>query len=133
MTDKAPSPIPVKQLDRYFEDRPPVDDRAIAVERRFHVVADRQPQVESRVEAVDRGDGEAHWEVIVEIDGVRAGVRARPPALQGRATRMKKRRVSEQRLLIISPHSSPTISDSAPRHATGSRGSGPSGPRRGAA
>ena len=98
MADKAPSPIPVKRLDQHFEDRPPVDDRTIAVERRFHVVADRQPRVESRVEAVDRGDGVPHWEVVVEIDGVRAGVRARPPALGGEATRVKKRRVSEERL-----------------------------------
>ena len=48
-----------------------MDDRAIAVERRFHVVADRQPQVGAGSRLSSAGTVKPHWEVIVEIDGVR--------------------------------------------------------------
>lgn len=48
----------------------------ITLERRFHIVADREPEVKTRLERVRRGDGEPFWEVIVEVDGVRVGGRA---------------------------------------------------------
>ncbi|MCA1710048.1 MAG: hypothetical protein LC808_44890, partial [Actinobacteria bacterium] len=52
----------------------------------------------TRLERVDRGDGKPDWEVIVDIDGVKAGARALPPALRGKATRVGKRRLTEDKL-----------------------------------
>jgi V8-like Glu-specific endopeptidase len=98
MTERTDRPVSVKRLDALFEPRDASDLTPIALQRRFHVVADREPRVETHVEAVDRGDGGSQWEVIVEIDGVRAGGRALPPALAGKATRVRKRRLSERRL-----------------------------------
>ncbi len=91
-------PIPVKRLDKHFETRDALDSRPTVLERRFHVVADKAPRIETRLELVDRGDGQSHWEVIVEVDGVRAGGRALPPRLGGKASRVKRRKVSEERL-----------------------------------
>ena len=38
------------------------------------------------------------WEVIVEIDGMRAGGRATPPPVHGKAVKAGKRRISEEQL-----------------------------------
>ena len=97
MTERADRPILAKKLDESFEARDAVNPAPITVERRFHIVADRQPRVTTRLERVERGDGQ-HWEVIVDVDGVQAGGRALPAALTGRATRIGKRSVSEQQL-----------------------------------
>jgi V8-like Glu-specific endopeptidase len=91
-------PIRIKDLERRFKSRGPREKTPIALERRFHVAADREPQVKTRLERVDRGKGQAHWEVVVEIDGVHAGARALPPRLKGRATKIQRRRVSEDQL-----------------------------------
>ena len=95
MPERVEKPIRVKQLEGQFKPRGPRKKSPIMVERRFHVAADRKPKVTTRLERVDRGKGQADWEVVVEIDGIRAGVRALPPLLKGRATRVRKRRVSE--------------------------------------
>ncbi|MBA3256165.1 MAG: hypothetical protein H0T64_05890, partial [Pyrinomonadaceae bacterium] len=88
----------MKELDQHFKPRGPLKETPIAIERHFHIAADRKPQVKTRLERIDRGDGQPQWEVIVEIDGVRAGGRALPPALKGRASKIKKRRISEDQL-----------------------------------
>ena len=98
MAEPVDKPIPAKELDKHFKSRGALKKRPIALERRFHVAADRKPQVKTRLERIDRGDGQRHWEVIVDIDGVSAGGRALPPALKGRARKAGKRRISEQRL-----------------------------------
>jgi V8-like Glu-specific endopeptidase len=95
--DTAP-PISLKRVEQIFTDREASSQQPIATERRFHVVAEDEPHVETRVELVDRGDGQSSWEVIVEIAGVRAGGRARPPLLSGKPTKVTKRKVSEERL-----------------------------------
>lgn len=98
MQERTQRPIPVKGLDQYFEPHGALKETPIVLERRFHIAADREPQVKTRLERVDRGDGQAHWEVIVEIDGVRAGRRALPSALKGKPTKAKRRRISEEEL-----------------------------------
>jgi V8-like Glu-specific endopeptidase len=98
MPDRIPRPVPVNELERHFKSRGPLRETPIALERRFHIAADRQPQVTTRLERNDRGDGQPHWEVIVSIDGVRAGGRALPPALKGRAVKIEKRHTGEEQL-----------------------------------
>ncbi len=86
MPEPVDKPVPAKELDKHFKPRGALKKTPIALERRFHVAADREPQINTRLERVDRGDGQRYWEVIVDIDGVSAGGRALPPALKGRAT-----------------------------------------------
>jgi len=98
MPNKIPKPIIFKELDEKFKSRDAILETPISVERRFHVAAERSPEVKTRVERVDRGDGKENWEVIVDINGVRAGGRGLPSALKGKATKIDKRQVSEDEL-----------------------------------
>jgi len=98
MPNRTQRPIPVKTLNRHFKARGPLKKTPIALERRFHIAADRKPEIKTRLERIDRGDGRNHWEVIVDIDGVRAGGRALPSALKGKASKVEKRRMSEEQL-----------------------------------
>jgi len=98
MSDRIPRPVPVQDLDQYFKPRGALKEMPIALERRFHVAADREPQVQTRFQRIDRGDGQPYWEVIVDIDGVRAGGRGLPPPLRGQASRLEPRRISEDQL-----------------------------------
>lgn len=98
MPKRVQRPILTKELDQHFQARGPLKEQPIALERRFHIAADHEPQIRSRLERIDRGDGQPHWEVIVEIDGVRAGGRALPPALRGQATKIERRRITEEQL-----------------------------------
>ena len=87
MPNRIEKPIRMKELERRFTPRGPREETPIALERRVHVAADREPQVRTRLDRVVRGEGQAHWEVVVEVDGVRAGARALPPPLGGRAAK----------------------------------------------
>ena len=98
MPDDIQRPVPVKELDQHFEARGALKETPIAIERRFHVAADREPEIKTRLERLDRGDGRPQWEVIVEIDGVRAGGRSLPSALKGEATMIVERQISEEEL-----------------------------------
>ncbi len=98
MQKRAPKPISVRKLNQVFKPHGAVKKKPIALERRFHIAADRKPQIKTRLERVDRADGQKHWEVIVEIDGVRAGGRALPSALKGEPSRIRRRRISEEDL-----------------------------------
>jgi len=98
MADEIQRPIPVKELDQHFEPRGAVKETPITIERRFHIAADREPEIKTRLERLDRGDDRPQWEVIVEIDGIRAGGRSLPPALKGEATEIVERQISEEEL-----------------------------------
>ena len=98
MPQRPPRPVAFKDLSEQFKARGALKDRAIAIERRFHVSAERQPSVKTRLERIDRGDGRPHWEVIVDIDGVRAGGRACARGLKGEATKVEKRTIAEEEL-----------------------------------
>jgi V8-like Glu-specific endopeptidase len=88
----------VKELDERFEARDALKPTPITLEPRFHVIADGEPRVETLLECVERGQGEPHWEVIVDVDGVRPGGRGLPQALNGEATKISKRKVTEEQL-----------------------------------
>jgi hypothetical protein len=98
MPDRIQRPVLVKNLSRRFKSRGPVKETPIEIERRFHVAADRKPEVEVRLERVDRGDGSSCWGVTVSVDGVRVGSRAKPPPVKGKATRITKRKIAENEL-----------------------------------
>lgn len=98
MEDEIQKPVSMQDLGRHFKTRAALKDQPIALERRFHVAADCPPQVRSRIERIDRGNGQSHWEVIVDIEGVRPGARAQPPPLRGEASRIGRRRISEAQL-----------------------------------
>jgi len=98
MADEIQRPIPVKELDQHFEPRGALKETHITIERRFHIAADREPEIKTRLERLDRGDDRPQWEVIVEIDGIRAGGRSLPPALKGEATEIVERQISEEEL-----------------------------------
>ncbi|MGA0559293.1 trypsin-like serine peptidase [Larkinella sp. VNQ87] len=98
MPDSNEKPVSFKELERHFQARKAVNDTPIQIERRFHVQADREPVVKTRLERVDRGDNQLHWEIVVELDGIRAGSRALPPALKGQAVKAERRKVSEDEL-----------------------------------
>lgn len=98
MPDQIAKPIPVRELDSVFKTRGPLKETPIAIERRFHVAADREPEIKTRIERIDRGDGKPHFEVVVDIAGVSAGARAVPPALKGEASKRERRQVTEDQL-----------------------------------
>lgn len=95
MEDDCRRPLPVRELAKHFKPRSAVQERPIALQRRIHVAADRAPEVRTRVERVDRGNGPPSWEVIVDVEGVRLDRRAQPPPLEGRPHPRTKRRVPE--------------------------------------
>lgn len=98
MANETERPIPVKELDQHFQSRDPLKERPITLERRFHLLADQEPRVTSRLQRIERGDGRNHWEVLIEVDGVRAGGRALPRPLKGTASKIEKRQISEEEL-----------------------------------
>ena len=98
MNNYANRPISMKEVNEYFRARGPIDEKPIAIERRFQVAADDEPRVKCHLERIDRGDGQYFWEVVVDIAGVQAGGRALPPLLQGKPTRIEERQFSEEEL-----------------------------------
>jgi len=60
-------PVPIEELDEHFKPRKALKETPIALERRFHVTAEREPQVKTRLQRIERGDGQPHWEVIVDM------------------------------------------------------------------
>src|SRR5688572_20719505 len=98
MNSRIEKPISMKEVGEYFKTRGPLEERPINIERRFHVASDKEPEVNCRLERVDRGDGQWDWEVIVDIANIRAGGRAKPPPLRGESTRIERRNFSEEEL-----------------------------------
>ena len=98
MPERSKRPVPFKELDKYFQARPAVRNNPIKVQHRFHIAAEREPVISTQLVAVERGDGKKSWEIIVDIDGAYAGARAQPMALKGTATKIEKRKVSEESL-----------------------------------
>lgn len=98
MADPIQKPVPFKELNQYFKSHLASKETPIALEHRFQVATDEEPKVKTRLERIDRGDGQKHWEVIVDIEGVRAGERALPRALKGNPSKIEKRQLSEEQL-----------------------------------
>lgn len=98
MADNIEKPVQFRELDRLFKARKALSETPIQIERRFHVDAEEEPNVKTRLERVDRGDNRTHWEIVVEIDGVRTGSRALPAAMKGEAVKIEARQLSEEQL-----------------------------------
>ena len=90
MDDAERRPLSPRQISRSFPRRGPRRESAISVSHRFFVAGgERPPEVTTKTNRLD-GDGN-RYEVIVEIDGVRAGARATPRAMQGTALKRARR------------------------------------------
>jgi V8-like Glu-specific endopeptidase len=76
------APLSNEDLRKKFGTRPPRRKKSISIERRIQIAADKEPRVETRLERIEGGDG---WELVVSIDGVRAGARTAPRPLSGKA------------------------------------------------
>ncbi len=96
MPDCKQRPISLKELDQHFKARGALKETPISVERRFHVATTGEPRIETRLERIDCGDGRSTWEVIIDVQGVRAGARALPPPLKGEGMKREKRRMDEE-------------------------------------
>jgi V8-like Glu-specific endopeptidase len=99
MDDCRDRPVDFDRLDDTFRARDAAKPRPIAIERRFQVAAEREPRVQAKLVRVERGDGQAHWDVVVEVDGVRAGGRALPPPLRGESSRIPRHRLDDTAML----------------------------------
>ena len=95
------APLSPDEIAERLPQREPEGDVAITIERRFHVVADREPGTRVRLEPVERPGGGQGWEVVVEIDGVRAGARAVASPLRGDAIRPGQLDVDEDTLAAM--------------------------------
>ncbi len=98
MAEKIGKPIEMSKLEKHFASRGARKEATINVERRFHLSCDAEPVVTTKLVKVDRGDKPSCWEVVVDIDGVRAGERASPPPLRGTRNKVQKRKISEAKL-----------------------------------
>lgn len=95
MDDCKTRPVDIDRLEEIFRAREAAKERPITIERHFQVLAEHEAQVRTRLVRVDRGDGQSHWDVVVEVDGVRAGGRALPPPMRGEASRIPRHRLDE--------------------------------------
>lgn len=99
MTDCKARPVPFDDIGDTFSAREAAKRRPIAIERRFAVAAEREPQVRTKLARVDRGDGVAHWDVVVEIDGVDVAHRGLPPPLRGEPSRIPRHQLDDAAVL----------------------------------
>jgi V8-like Glu-specific endopeptidase len=98
MPNSTEKPIQFKELERHFKTKEAISEKPIQIERRFHIAAEKEPIVKTRMERVQRDNNKIDWEIIVEIDGIRAGSRALPNALKGEAVKIEQRQISEEQL-----------------------------------
>ena len=93
MADAPKKPLSTSRITKSFPPRDPEEPGAISVDHRFFVQAGKEPpRVTSEVvrKASQNGDAD-QYEVIIQVDGVRAGARAFPPPVEGTpVTRSKK-------------------------------------------
>ena len=87
MPDERRPPLLPDEIAERFTSREPEGDVSITIERRFHVAAELEPGAQVRLERVERDGDRQGWEVVVEIEGVRAGARALASPLRGDAVR----------------------------------------------
>ena len=89
--DKPPKPLSRRTINRYVKTRPAKRDNLAQVTNSFFVAGSEElPRVETKVIPVEResnGHKSLHYEVRVELNGVRLGERAAPPPLRGRAVK----------------------------------------------
>lgn len=89
MEDSQRKPLSGRQISKNFPARPAQKDSLISIDHRFHVVGgDKPPKVATKVIRMEGHDDQ--YEVLVEIDGVRPGVRAVPHAMAGTAVKRSR-------------------------------------------
>lgn len=85
----SPKPLSRRDHDQSLKARDALRDNLSQVARSWFVAgAERLPEVKTKVVPVERvieGRKSFHYQVRIEVDGVRLGVRASPPPLQGTA------------------------------------------------
>ena len=57
MACRIERPVRFKDLEQHFKPRPADKETPIAVERHFHVAADKEPKVSTHLQHVERGNG----------------------------------------------------------------------------
>lgn len=101
-TNGSQRPVPVKDLERVFKSRPPRKEALIDRSNRIFVRGtEKPPTVTTRVVPVRRdvdGIDGIDYEVVVDVQGVRPGVRALRPALTGDGIKPQARRRDEAEL-----------------------------------
>lgn len=89
MNDSERKPLSVRRISKEFPARKPRNDSPISVDHRFYVAgSDGPPKVTAKVVRMEGHSDQ--YEVLVEIDGVRAGVRAFPNAMKGTSVKRSK-------------------------------------------
>ncbi|NJP10193.1 MAG: hypothetical protein HC866_12520 [Leptolyngbyaceae cyanobacterium RU_5_1] len=94
-----PEPLSRNKIDRAFKARPALSDNLAQIVNSIFVAAgENAPKVSTRVIPIERiidGQQSLHYEIQIEVDGVRLGERATPPPMQGEAL---KERIPTERL-----------------------------------
>jgi V8-like Glu-specific endopeptidase len=94
-SDSLPRPLPETALKRKFPARPPRKKALIQRTSRFFVAGGRKaPAVKTRVVAIRRkagGKNRVDYEIVVDVKGVWADVRAVPPPVKGKMIKAGKR------------------------------------------
>lgn len=93
MAEDRRKPLAANRVSKSFPARAAEQPSTISVDHRLFVEAGKEPpKVTTRVVRLKapRGGGD-RYEVVVEIDGVRAGARAFPPALEGTSLRRTRK------------------------------------------
>jgi V8-like Glu-specific endopeptidase len=86
------APLSTRQISKAFPPRDAKRAKRISVEHRLFVEGgQRAPKVTTKTVRIESPGGQDRYEVIVEIDGVHAGARAFPAAMQGTALKRTPR------------------------------------------
>ncbi len=91
-------PLTLKEAEKHFKTRGANKETPISINQRFHVQAEKEPEVKTRLVPVKRDEQKISWEVQVEINGVKAGGRALPGLLKGTPVKIGAREIDEQKL-----------------------------------
>lgn len=96
MTDTRP--LPMKEVASRFATRTAKKPGPITRTSRIFAHAKEPPRVEARVNQLRVGDNGIDYEIVIEVDGVDIGARARPPALQGKGMKRGERTIPDAEL-----------------------------------
>lgn len=91
MNKRISKPLTLAEANEAFPAREARERAALSIERRFHVAADSEPALRTRLERIEGGG----WEVVVEVDGVDVAQRAHPRAMKGTAVAEDRAAVPE--------------------------------------
>src|SRR5215831_3457825 len=97
--DSTPKPLSRRTLNRSMQARPALSGNLTQVTRSIFVAGGEDaPKVKTKVIPVERkvdGQKSLHYEIRLEVNGVRMGERSSPPPIRGEAV---KERIPQERL-----------------------------------